>query len=107
MLVQTAYSRYNVTLLISSLLFFSMFDALATQAALSYGVLEANPIIDYMIDNWGFWSVYLLKLLPFTILFFATETLQQNVKLMYFLLFAAVVYFLLTLWHLFGLWSIM
>jgi hypothetical protein len=59
-------------------IFLNVLDALLTQGILErvYGV-EANPIINNLITNYGFISLYLLKIIGVTIIIYMA-TLMPN-----------------------------
>ncbi len=74
-------------------------DVLLTKNALGSGLIEANPIADFVIVNYGFIGLLAFKL-SFIMFFFAASSMSANEKLKNSgLLLLNVVYSLLLIYH--------
>lgn len=82
-----------------SLLVLNMFDTLATQVSMGRGAVEMNPIVDFLIVNWGFGAVYGLKMALIIPLLFAVKTITESHLIYRSILFVLFIYVLLTVWH--------
>jgi len=53
----------NITLLLLvGIILFNTFDVFATMIAIDRGVIEANPITQYIIENYGFGGLWATKM---------------------------------------------
>jgi len=86
------------------LLLLNIFDVLATQYILTYNFEEANPLMNFVLQNYGYVGIYFVKLFFFTILFggilyFANNKIELSRFTTNIIYLTCGVYGLLTIYH--------
>ena len=77
------------------------FDAISTHIVIAEGhATEVNPLINYVIQKWGWGWFFAVKVLIVVPLAFLVPRISPSGKLM--LSGAVLLYFFLTMWHIFG-----